>query len=280
MILKNYANLDFDGAVQQTHFRSGSSNVEQALVLLHPSPLSSAFMAPLIDLFSDRARVLAPDTPGYGNSDPLPEPPQDLSGYVDWLRRFLESQGLASAGIYGSATGAQIAIQFARSHPEMTDFVVLENAVHFEDEDRQRILADYFPDMTPQANGSHLNLAWEMSTQLFRRFPWFDGSDAAKVSDLDPPVALVHGTAMSYLGAGVDYARAYRAAFENEDGRNLQAITRPTRVVRWKGSILRRYADRLDRFEWPSNIRMAHCESSVEARYECLTNIIAEMTGK
>ena len=43
--------------------------------------------------------------------------------------------------------------------------------------------------------------------------------------------------------------------------------------------ILRRYADRLDGFDWPENIRMEHCEAGVDSRYECLTNIIAEMTG-
>jgi len=83
---------------------------------------------------------------------------------------------------------------------------------------------------------------------------------------------------MSYLTAGKDYDRAYRAAFNNEDARNAQAITRPTRILRWQGSILRRYADRLDDFEWPRNVRMVHCENTLEARYKALTNIIAEMT--
>ncbi len=278
MILRKFANLDFDGQIQQTHYRT--SGAGSPLILLHPSPLSSAFMVPLIELFDGMVSVYSPDTPGYGASDPLPEPGEDLSCYVDWLQRFMKARSLASAGIYGSATGAQIAIQFARTHPEMTDFVVLENAVHFEDEDRVRIMKDYFPDMSPRSDGSHLQLAWEMSSQLFQRFPWFDDSEEARVSGAPPPAEVVHATAMSYLQAGTDYARAYRAAFKNEDARNLQAITRPVRVVRWKGSILRYYADRLDQFEWPGNIRMVPCEADPEARYETLTNIIAELTAK
>jgi hypothetical protein len=82
---------------------------------------------------------------------------------------------------------------------------------------------------------------------------------------------------MSYLVAGTDYDRAYRAAFRNEDACRVQTITRPTRILRWKGSILRRYADRLDDFEWPDHIKMVHCEASPEARYDALTDIIAEM---
>ena len=134
MILKDYANLSYGEQVQQTHFRRAGNG--PPLILLHPSPLSSAFMVPLIELLENRVSVWSPDTPGYGASDPLPEPPRDLSGYVDWLARFMDSQGLDSAGIYGSATGAQIAIQFARRHPERAGFLVLENAVHFSDADR------------------------------------------------------------------------------------------------------------------------------------------------
>jgi pimeloyl-ACP methyl ester carboxylesterase len=278
MILKHYANLSFDGDVRQTHYRKAGSG--PPLLMLHPSPLSSAFLAPLIELFSSRVTAYAPDTPGYGASDPLPSPATDLSPYVDWLRRLLDSLGLASAGIYGSATGAQIAIQFARTYPEMTDFVVLDNAVHFSNEERRRITKDYFPDLAPRPDGSHLELAWEMSSRLYRQFPWFDDSEEARVSDAEPPLGLVHGTALSYLVAGEDYARAYRAAFDNEDARNLQAITRPARVLRWQGSILRRYADRLDDFEWPPNIRMVHCDATPESRYETLINIIAEMVAE
>ena len=57
MILKEYALLDFEGRTGQTHFRSAGSG--PPLVLLHPSPLSSAFMVPLIELFEGMASVLA-----------------------------------------------------------------------------------------------------------------------------------------------------------------------------------------------------------------------------
>jgi pimeloyl-ACP methyl ester carboxylesterase len=275
--MKYYANLDYGGVIQQTHFRSSGSG--SPLLLLHPSPLSSAFMEPLVGLFEGMARVYAPDTPGYGASDPLPDPGEDLMAYVEWLRRFMMSQDITSSGIYGSATGAQIAIQFARTFPEMTDYVVLDNAVHFTDEERMKIMALYFPDMSPRGDGSHLQQAWEMSSKLYQYFPWFDQSEKSKVSDLEPPVELVHATALSYLVAGTDYDRAYRAAFNNEDARNIQAIKRPVRIIRWQGSILRRYADRLDHFTWPENIQMVHCDSTLESRYAALKNVIQELSA-
>ena len=272
---KHYATFNFQGAQVQTHYRKAGEG--PALLMLHPSPLSSAFMVPLMELLQDQVCAIAPDTPGYGSSDPMPEPGEDLAPYVDWLCHFQDALGVQSSGVYGSATGAQIAIQFARTHPKRVDYVVLENAVHFSDEERDWILKDYFPDMTPKADGSHFMLAWEMAASLFKRFPWFDQRDEAVVSDVDVHTGIIHATAMAYLAAGSDYARAYKAAFENEDARNLQQITRPTRVIRWDGSILRNYAARLDDFDWPENIRMVRCEAPAEARFQAIKDSVQEL---
>jgi len=277
MSLRKYANIDYEGQVHQTHYRHAGSG--PPLILLHPSPLSSRFMQPLVELFEGMAEVLAPDTPGYGASDPLPRPGNDLSVYADWLKRFMAAQGIGSAGIYGSATGAQIAVQFARSFPESTDFLVLDNAVHFPDADRQRIMKDYFPDLSPRPDGSHLQVAWNMASRLYHYFPWFDQGDESRVSDQQPPPERVHATVLDYLLAGQDYDRAYRAAFNYEKAQNIQAIQRPTRIIRWKGSYVRRYADLLDDFEWPEHIRMVHCEASIESRYQALVKSIAELTA-
>jgi pimeloyl-ACP methyl ester carboxylesterase len=278
VILKRYVDLHFDGRIAQTHYRKAGSG--PVLVMLHASPLSSAFLVPLIERFQGLVTVFAPDTPGYGASDPLPQPPVDLDGYADWLFRFLEALGIGKAGIYGSATGAQIAIRFARNHPDLVEFALLENAVHFSADERERILHGYFPDIAPRADGRHLRQVWEMSSRLFQRFPWFDDSEEAKVSDADPPLDIVQATALSYLVAGEDYARAYRLAFNNEDARNLQAVSRPTRVIRWQGSILRRHAAQLDAFEWPPNIRMVHCEAGQEARYAALQNALGDLLAE
>lgn len=275
VIRKAYATLDYDGQPVQTHYRSTGQG--PPLVLLHPSPLSSAFVVPLMDTWAAHATLFAADTPGYGQSDALPEPPTDLAPYVDWLRRLLDEWGLERVGLYGSATGAQIAIEFARMHPGRLSYLLVENAVHFTDEERAWILRDYFPSLAPQADGSHLRLAWHMADALFRRFPWFDESERARVEAPEPPVELVHGIAMGYLQAGPEYDRAYRAAFENEDARKLQAVTVPTYIVRWAGSLLRRYADRLDGFDWQPNFHMVRCGPAPEERLATLERLICRL---
>ncbi len=279
MTRRDYVRLQLpgmpEGDLHHTHFRVAGKG--PPLLLLHPSPMSSAFMQPLIDVLQEQVTVYAPDTPGYGQSDALPQPAEDLDPYVQWLAAFMQSLGLAHAGVHGSATGAQIAIQFARTYPERTDFVILENAVHFTDAEREDILSRYFPDMSPQANAGHLQMAWTMAMGLFKQFPWYDEREENRIAGDPPPLALVHATALAYLNSGVDYARAYKAAFRNEDAANLQAIKKPVRVIRWQGSILKRYADRLDEYEWPEHIQMVHAGPGIEARYKAVTQSLQEL---
>lgn len=263
---------------QQTHFRHGGSGFP--LILLHPSPLSSLWMEPVMQVLPDGVAAIAPDTPGYGASDPLARPTEDLSGYVGWLRNFIDALGHERVGIYGSATGAQIAIEFARAWPETTQFLVLDNSAHFTAEERESMLVRYFPDLSPRQDGSHLQAAWEMVSALWQWFPWYEQDEAHRIGAAGavPPEAL-QSMLLEQLRAGSDYARAYKAAMNNEDADRLLEVAVPVRVIRWQGSILRQYADRYDEFAWPANIRMAHCGPAMEQRLAAIHEAVEQLLG-
>ena len=244
------------------------------MVMLHPSPMSSAFLEPVMTHLEDLVSMVAADTPGYGQSDPLPVGGDGLSPYLDWLELFLDAMGLERTGLYGSATGAQIAIEFAKRRPERCKWLVLENAVHFTDEERAEIMANYFPDITPRADGSHLATAWAMSDGLFRQFPWFSQRPEDRVKGPGPPPGFVHATVLAYLTAGPDYDRAYRAAFNNEKAERLAEVPVPTAVMRWGGSLLKKQADRFDDYPWPEHIRMVHSGPSPEERFAALREAV------
>ena len=274
MIKKFYADLDYG----QTHFRRAGAG--KPVVVLHASPMSSALMVPLMNVLAEHSDVIAPDTPGYGQSDPLPEArleaAEDLTPYVEWLNSFLDSLELTTIRLYGSATGAQIAIEFARAYPERVDCLVLDNAAHFEPAERAEITQYYFPGITPEADGSHLQDVWKMAYGVFKWFPWYAQDKDHQVSEAEPPAEAVHATALAYLAAGQDYAQAYKRAFKNEDASRVQSITVPVKVIRWSGSVIREYADRFDQFEWPSNIEMCHVDGDMQNRYLAVSNIIKE----
>lgn len=288
MIRRDY--LAF-GDGRQTHFlRAGAGD---PLILLHPSPLSSSWMEPVIGVLSDAVDAVAPDTPGYGASDPLPGPsagpgsndqhsgPADgLSDYTHWLLEFVRTLGFESVGLYGSATGAQIAIEFARAYPEAARFAVVDNVAHFTAEERERMPARYFPDLSPRADGSHLVAAWSMVRGLWQWFPWYRQDEEHRIAE---PAAISDGMLqrmlVDHLRAGPDYARAYRAAMRNEEAARVQGLAVPVRIIRWQGGLLRRYADRLDDFDWPAHIRMAPCGAAPEERLAAIRRAVIELNG-
>ena len=86
-----------------------------ALVLLHESPRSSASLIPLMKRLSNDFCCIAFDTPGYGASDPLPEGVKSLTEFACVIRQTIASLGIETFCLYGTHTGAAIALQLAAS---------------------------------------------------------------------------------------------------------------------------------------------------------------------
>ena len=282
-VLKHYVTLGKENQWQM-HYRTQGKSNNPAVVLLHPSPLSSASMLPIMAALSDNFYVVAVDTPGYGQSDPLPSDYSDqqqgaLSPYVEALHSFIDAINLEAPLIYGSATGAQIAIEYAKAYSTDVPGIVLDNASWFYDDERQAILSQYFPDISPVSDGAHLTLAWKMSRQLFQFFPWYDTSPNARVGMTEMPAKVVHDTVMGYLSAGENYHQAYRAAFLNERPEQLAQVTVATRIIRWSDSLLKQYVDRLDDANLPSNIVMHPAASGIENRYLALQEALLELSN-
>ena len=236
------------------------------LILLHPSPASASQFVPLLPRLGEQVTAIAIDTPGYGYSDGFPEPANDLSPYTERLQRFQKAIGADRILLYGSATGAQIAVEYAKRYPESCHALVLDNIGDFPDEERERVMAGYFPDLAPDGTGSQLTRAWSMALDVMRFFPWNDNRREARLPARSIDPALTQKMLIQFLLAGPDYHKAYRAAFRNERAEALQAVTTKTIVIRSSGSIIRDYADRLDAFEMPANITMIPCGASIEER--------------
>lgn len=236
------------------HWREvGESRHGPPLVLLHPSPRSSAMYEPWMKLLAPFFRVIAVDTPGYGGSDPLPVPAAAIDDYVAPLHALLQALAVPRCLLYGSATGAQIAIRYALTHPGAVLHLLLDNAAHFDADERAELLANYFPDLAPQPDGSHLQRAWQLCAAMAEFFPWYRADEAHRVGP--PAAAAAVQTALAeLLAAGPRWAEAYRAAFAHERAEHVQALTVPTTLLRWAGSPLRRPIERLLAHPLPPNV--------------------------
>jgi pimeloyl-ACP methyl ester carboxylesterase len=254
---------------RQLHYRVGGAGAP--VVMLHPSPLSSAAVMPVGTALARHFRVIAFDTPGYGQSDAPGSRPASLGDYLPGFVAALDALGLDRVCLYGAATGAQFAVEFAKRHPERVTLVVLDSAGHIAAEECEQVVRDYFPDVAPRGDGAHLATLWQMVRDLGLFFPWCDRRAARRIQrDLAPP-AVMQSMLVDYLRAGERYDWAYRPAFYNERADRAQGVTVPAVLMRWEGSVVLRITDELIAAGLPPNYHVLRLGPTLADRIEGLT---------
>ncbi len=240
-----------------------------AIVLFHPSPHSSSMMLPLANELASKHTVICVDTPGYGLSDALDNPPKSIEDYTEVFHELFTILKLEKVTLYGSATGAQIAIRYALNYPEKVCHLFLDNAAHFEDDFRNEILKHYFPDLKPTNSGSHLTVLWDMAHKITQYFPWCFNTSEYKLNRPPLPLNIIQYIAIEFLKAGEHYHYAYKAAFMHENVRHVQQLKPNTTIFRWEGSIILEYIDVLLSFDLPDHIQsVSISEDTIKRKQE------------
>ncbi|MCB2106790.1 MAG: alpha/beta fold hydrolase [Rhodobacteraceae bacterium] len=240
---------------RQLHYRRAGRGAP--LIILHPSPNSSASMIPAITAFAPHFTCIALDTPGYGLSDAIVDDPTMLWGYADAVITALDALGIQQAFVYGAATGAQIGIQLARKYPDRVATLLLDANGDFGDDD---ISQGYFQDISPVRDGSHLVKIWDMCRHLSVFFPWQSTEAKHRIkADVASPTVIQHHV-NDYLRAGPDYAKAYLAAMHVERHESTAAVTVPTLMTRNVASPLLRHTDTLIAKGLPKNFTILQCD--------------------
>lgn len=265
----------YTAASSKIHFKVYGSG--PPIALFHPSPNSSQLMHGLAEELAARFTVICPDTPGYGASPKLAKLNPDMKDYAEAFRSLFEELGFESIALYGSATGAQIAIRYGIEYPDHVSHLFLDNTAHFTEEERQQVLENYFPDLTPRADGKHLVMLWDMVSSLFQYFPWCFKDEEHKLNGPIPPPDVLQTIVLDYLKAGKDYDLAYKAAFNHEKIDFIQLLKVPTSVLRWEGSIIKKYNDRIFDYDLPENVIGQNISGDRSLRYREIANHITEV---
>lgn len=108
----------------QVHYREAGSG--PPLLLLHKTSMSGVAWAPFLPRLAGQFRVIALDTPGYGDSARPPGQP-DFAFYVDAVLLAMDALGLAEAAVMGDHTGAALAVGVAARIPDRVTRLVLSN---------------------------------------------------------------------------------------------------------------------------------------------------------
>ncbi len=209
-----------DSRYGQLHVRTVAPDIPTAappLVCLHQAPLSGRMFARFLTEIGRDRSAMAPDLPGYGESDPPPQPPE-VADYADAIVDLVDRLGSAHADVLGIQAGAAVAVELALRHPKKIRRVALCSVPLHAKERRDALLLGLKPN-TPAEDGGHLTQLWQAA--LAGRGPG---------QTLD----MVAATLADRLRAGERENWALQSVYRWDGSARLPLVTQPTLVLRPK----------------------------------------------
>jgi pimeloyl-ACP methyl ester carboxylesterase len=110
-------------------YRQAGNRDKPTVLLLHGFPTSSHMFRNLIPILAEDYHVVAPDFPGFGQTD-LPDHKQfsySFSNLADVIGKFTEAIGLKRFAIYIFDYGAPVGLRLALKHPERIAAIISQN---------------------------------------------------------------------------------------------------------------------------------------------------------
>jgi pimeloyl-ACP methyl ester carboxylesterase len=127
-----YKSVTVDGL--SVFYREAGDTTKPKLVLLHGFPASSHQYRNLISALADNFHVVAPDYPGFGNSD-LPSPIEfnyTFDRLSEIVEDFLKSIGFTHFGLYMQDYGGPVGFRIISRHPNWLDWLIIQNTNAYE----------------------------------------------------------------------------------------------------------------------------------------------------
>lgn len=128
-----YKTLDVNGV--SIAYREAGNTDKPVIVLLHGYPSSSHQYRKVLNQLSDEFYLIAPDYPGFGNSD-FPSPEQyeyTFDNIAATMNAFLELKGISSYAIMMQDYGAPVGFRIATANPKRVTAIITQNGNAYEE---------------------------------------------------------------------------------------------------------------------------------------------------
>lgn len=264
-----------NGTTRRVHYRRAGSG--PPLLMVHQSPRSSAEYAGLMAEWAAHFTCIAPDTPGFGQSDALPGA-AEIDQFGDAVVALLDALGLGRVAAYGFHSGGIILMNALRRHPNRFSALAIGGYAIWTSQEMAVFGAHYLPPFVPQAYGEHLAWLWSRMLEQSWFFPWFDTRDAARLLGAHADVARVDTAVMEMLDAGDAYRAGYGAVLRApRDIPPAEAMTPPVLITAYDGDPLQAHIDRLGVL--PRGWQAAKVATQAEHRAQSLDLLRRHATG-
>lgn len=217
----------------QLHYRVAGSGT-QTIVCLHQTASSSRMYERLMTELSSEFRLVALDTPGFGESDPWPSQPT-TADFVEALATAVDNLGIDRYHVLGHHTGAALGCEMAATYPDRVltltmsgALVVPEKGDWWQRDDFQ----DQLGGSALEADGAHLLGAWHRAGIM----------DPEPVA-LPPDIELRHRETTDTIKASPRWPETYRAVFSQDFEGHLAAVACPVFIMCGQEDVLWPYFD-------------------------------------
>ena len=234
-----------DIAEGQVHYREAGwqHTVGRPLVMIHASPASAMTLEPLLHVLGRERHVIAPDTLGNGDSAAPANDQVDLPYFAGAHMRALDALGVAKCDLYGTHTGANIAIEIAIARPAQVGAMILDGVSLYADEEQADLVANYVPRISIDAHGSQFNRLWHFVRDAYLFWPWYKQDAAHRRKGGLPDAQALHDKTVEVLKGARTFHLAYRASLAYRKQERLPLVRVPTLIACARGDMLFEYFD-------------------------------------
>lgn len=225
MIRRAFADLP----TRQVHYRRAGEG--PPLLMIHASPGSSKQLEGKIAALAATRSVIAPDTPGNGDSTALPLPEPQIPDYAEALREFLDAVGLERCDVYGTHTGASIGLDLAILAPERVRRLILDGISLYPEDERRKLVAEYAHPIELDLIGTQYLRAFMFCRDQYLFWPWYETGRANRRDGGLPSAAALHDWTLEVCKALSTYHLGYRAAFANPVQERLPLLKTPALLL-------------------------------------------------
>ncbi len=267
-----------DVAGRAVHYRRAGQG--PPLVMLHGSPGDGQMLTEEIEACAAFFTVFALDTAGFGYSDALPGEVLTVQDLARATAEAMEALGLPPCPVYGTHTGAAIAIELGVGWPERVSGLVMEGLPAFTEAEIEALFTNYFAPMEPHPLGGHLINTWIRFRDQFTWFPW-PSRDVRRLNAIDrPDAASIDLWVSMFYRSCKTYRPAYRAAcfYGQAAIRAAEALRVPAVYMAAAEDMLFPHLDRLPALK-PGQ-RIERLGSDNQAKIAAIVGFVREFAGR
>lgn len=154
-----------------------------------------------------------------------------MADFADMIARGSEPLCLERPALYGTHTGAHIAIEWALARPSQVRALVLDGVALLDEATRAEFLKRYAPRQRPDETGAQFHWAWNFIRDQMLFFPHYkkDAEHLRAGGTLEPLV--LHELVLDVLNNLETYHLPYEAVFRHEVREALARLDVPTLVL-------------------------------------------------